>query len=390
MRFKENARWDLDIVSWDVRRGGMELFWAGGKFGDWAGIVPGVLDLLHPFLDLREYCDKNYNQLLPIIAEKFNQKKERNEKLKEVKAGLNFEERSETSQKITQSFSPNTKILFPPLKEEEGTKGPMIIEAEIKGHCTHHMYVDGRSASEILYEHCYNRLRSKIKRQLVPATTPLIGFSDEVIWPIGQIQLLVRIGDEEHSASAWMNFLVVRSSSPYNGIIRRPRVRKLQAVLSTAHRMLKLPVEGGVITLKGSRLVPLECALVSRPEKTLLTTKPLLEERVKVAINLEYLEQAVMIGFTLTEEGRNKLCDAYKGYHQIQMAKKMKKKQHSLQTKGYSSIQRYLSEGYAIPQTHKRWDGDFEPKILGKIKRVVEVLIVGYEDVVMNCGSAGN
>nr|GEU65922.1 acyl-CoA-binding domain-containing protein 4 [Tanacetum cinerariifolium] len=31
----------------------------------------------------REYCDKNYNQLLPIIAEKFNQKKERNDKLKE-------------------------------------------------------------------------------------------------------------------------------------------------------------------------------------------------------------------------------------------------------------------------------------------------------------------
>ncbi|GJX01131.1 hypothetical protein Tco_0185044 [Tanacetum coccineum] len=39
---------------------------------------------------LREYCDKNYDQLLPIIAEKFNKEKERNEKLKEVKARLNF------------------------------------------------------------------------------------------------------------------------------------------------------------------------------------------------------------------------------------------------------------------------------------------------------------
>nr|GEX79278.1 reverse transcriptase domain-containing protein [Tanacetum cinerariifolium] len=46
---------------------------------------------------LREYCDKHYNQLLPIIAEKFNQEKERNDKLKEVKAQLNFEERSEMS-----------------------------------------------------------------------------------------------------------------------------------------------------------------------------------------------------------------------------------------------------------------------------------------------------
>nr|GFA44290.1 hypothetical protein [Tanacetum cinerariifolium] len=40
---------------------------------------------------LREYCDKNHNQLLPIMAEKFNQEKEKNEKLKELKARLNFE-----------------------------------------------------------------------------------------------------------------------------------------------------------------------------------------------------------------------------------------------------------------------------------------------------------
>ncbi|GJZ12111.1 reverse transcriptase domain-containing protein [Tanacetum coccineum] len=39
---------------------------------------------------LQEYCDKNYNQLLPIIAEKFNKEKEKNEKLKEVKTRLNF------------------------------------------------------------------------------------------------------------------------------------------------------------------------------------------------------------------------------------------------------------------------------------------------------------
>nr|GEU81298.1 retrovirus-related Pol polyprotein from transposon TNT 1-94 [Tanacetum cinerariifolium] len=46
---------------------------------------------------LREYCDKNYNQLLPIIAKKFNKEKERNEKLKGVKARLNFGGSSGTS-----------------------------------------------------------------------------------------------------------------------------------------------------------------------------------------------------------------------------------------------------------------------------------------------------
>nr|GEX47298.1 reverse transcriptase domain-containing protein [Tanacetum cinerariifolium]GEX54630.1 reverse transcriptase domain-containing protein [Tanacetum cinerariifolium] len=163
------------------------------------------------------------------------------------------------------------------------------------------MYVDGGSASEILYERCFNRLCPEIKNQLT--------HSGEIIWPIGQIQLLMKIGDEENSASAWMNFVVVRSASPYNGIIRRPGVRKLQAISSTAHRMLKLPVKGVVITLKSSRLVLLECALVFGPEETPQAFKPIMEERIKVSINLEYLEETIMIGSTLTKEGRNKLCN---------------------------------------------------------------------------------
>ncbi|GJV53368.1 reverse transcriptase domain-containing protein [Tanacetum coccineum] len=44
-------------------------------------------------------------------------------------------------------------ISFPPLGEEDRTEGLMIIEAEMGGHCVHHMYVDEGSSSEILYEH---------------------------------------------------------------------------------------------------------------------------------------------------------------------------------------------------------------------------------------------
>nr|GEV46116.1 reverse transcriptase domain-containing protein [Tanacetum cinerariifolium] len=106
-----------------------------------------------------------------------------------------------------------------------------------------------------------------------------------------------------------MNFVVVRSPSPYNGIIGRPRVRKLLADPLTFHKMLKIPVKGGVITLKSSRLVSLECAMVSGPGMNLTDTKQKVEERVRVAINPKYPKQIVMIGSTLLEEGHNKLCD---------------------------------------------------------------------------------
>ncbi|GKD87163.1 hypothetical protein Tco_1358317 [Tanacetum coccineum] len=36
---------------------------------------------------------------------------------------------------------------------------------------------------------------------MVPATAPLIGFSEEIIWPIGKTLLPVKIGNAEHFTS---------------------------------------------------------------------------------------------------------------------------------------------------------------------------------------------
>ncbi|GKB99642.1 hypothetical protein Tco_0985779 [Tanacetum coccineum] len=127
------------------------------------------------------------------------------------------------------------------------------------------MYADRGSSSEDLYEHCFNRFRPKVRSQMVTTTTPLVGFSGEIIWPLGQISLLVKIGDEKHSTSAWMNFMVVRSPYPYNEIIGRPGVRRIQAVPSIAHEMLKFPVTGETVTLQSSKIIPLECTMVLKP-----------------------------------------------------------------------------------------------------------------------------
>ncbi|GJT93258.1 reverse transcriptase domain-containing protein [Tanacetum coccineum] len=118
---------------------------------------------------------------------------------------------------------------------------------------------------------------------MVPGTTSLVGFSGEIKWPLGQITLLVKVGDDEHSTSAWMDFMVVRSTSPFNGIIGRPGLRKMKAVPSTTHGMIKFPQPPPMNKVK--------------------------EERIKVAINPEHPEQTVMIGSDLTEKTRSKLCN---------------------------------------------------------------------------------
>ncbi|GKD53602.1 hypothetical protein Tco_1286989 [Tanacetum coccineum] len=61
------------------------------------------------------------------------------------------------------------------------------------------------------------------------------------------------------------HFVHRMSPSSYNGITGRPGVRRIQAVPSTAHEMLKFPVTGGTVTIRSSRIIPLECTMVSGP-----------------------------------------------------------------------------------------------------------------------------
>nr|GEW20702.1 reverse transcriptase domain-containing protein [Tanacetum cinerariifolium] len=192
-----------------------------------------------------------------------------------------------TRQKVTRGFERVKEITFTPLTASSGTEGPLVIEAEMGGHMTHRMYVDGGTSMEIIYEHCFNQLRPEIKNQMVPATTSLTGFSGETIWPLGQLRLLVIIGDADHSTRAWMNFMIVRSLLPYNGIIRRPGIRVIQAVPSTAHGMLEFPIEGGIEER-------------ARPDN------------FKVALHPDFPDQEVAIGRTLSEKGRTELCSILK------------------------------------------------------------------------------
>ncbi|GKD40217.1 hypothetical protein Tco_1260424 [Tanacetum coccineum] len=60
--------------------------------------VPQDLGRLASDAALQEYYNKNYYQVLPIIAEKVHQEKVQQEKLKAVKARLNFEEASQHSE----------------------------------------------------------------------------------------------------------------------------------------------------------------------------------------------------------------------------------------------------------------------------------------------------
>ncbi|GKD70285.1 reverse transcriptase domain-containing protein [Tanacetum coccineum] len=300
------------------------------------------------------------------------------------------------------------------------------------------MYVDGGSSSEILYDHCFNRFRPEVRNQMIPATTPLVGFSGEIIWPLGQISLLVKIGDEEHSTSAWMNFMVVRSPSPYNRIIGGTGVRRIQVVPSTAREMLKFSVTGGTVTLRSSMIIPLECTMVSGPgvpqpvinqvteEKTQTKEKrasternKAIYEKVEKHVNAgimkevhyhSWLSNPVMVkkhddswrmcvdfkdlnktcpkdGYPLPEIDWkvDSLCgypfkcflDAYKGYHQIQMAKEDEEKTTFITCLGIFCYSKILFELKNAGATYQRLvDKAFQKQIGRNLEVYVDDLVI--------------
>ncbi|GJZ13865.1 reverse transcriptase domain-containing protein [Tanacetum coccineum] len=106
--------------------------------------------------------------------------------------------------------------------------------------------------------------------------------------------------------------MIVRSVSPYNGIIGRPGIREIQAVPSIAHEMLKFPADGGIVTIRSTILIPAECATVITSLKEIPKEAGVRRENLKVAIHPNFPDQEVAIGGTLSLEGRTKLSTLLK------------------------------------------------------------------------------
>ncbi|GKD05964.1 hypothetical protein Tco_1180938 [Tanacetum coccineum] len=86
--------------------------------------------------------------------------------------------------------------------------------------------------------------------------------------------------------------------SRYNGIIGRSGIREIQAVPSTTHGMLKFPVDGGIVTIRSTILIPAECVTVIMSPKEIPKEAVVRLENFKVAIHPNFPDQEVAIGET--------------------------------------------------------------------------------------------
>ncbi|GJS69193.1 reverse transcriptase domain-containing protein [Tanacetum coccineum] len=207
--------------------------------------------------------------------------------------------------------------MFPPLTANEEQK-PSLTEAEIWG-TTSTDVCDGGRSMEVLFKHCFNRLRPEVQSQMAPATTSLTGFSGETIWPVGQIRFLVTIGDAEHSTEAWMNRygLAIHPDFPDQeisiGDTLSPKGERNNVTLKKKPRHIRM---SPILTYSNGEEARWEledvCRLYGPKQCPPQDCYPLPEIR---------LEIKSPVRSTLS-----KLSGPYKGYHQIQMAEEDEEK----------------------------------------------------------------
>ncbi|GJV55568.1 reverse transcriptase domain-containing protein [Tanacetum coccineum] len=112
------------------------------------------------------------------------------------------------------------EITFPPLSNV-GSSDPVIIK----------VYISGRQILRVY------------------SNTPLVGFSGEQSWPLGEIPLEVTIREGPIAVMKTLTFVIVKSHSPHNLLLGRTAMQQMGIVVSTVHGAIKFHTPRGIGTI---------------------------------------------------------------------------------------------------------------------------------------------
>ncbi|GJY40516.1 putative reverse transcriptase domain-containing protein, partial [Tanacetum coccineum] len=83
----------------------------------------------------------------------------------------------------------------------------------------------------------------------VDLKTPLVGFSRERSWSVGEVPLEITIGDAPLSRTETLNFVIVRFDSSHNMLLGRTMMQRMGIEVSTIHGAIKFHTEKGIGTV---------------------------------------------------------------------------------------------------------------------------------------------
>ena len=77
-------------------------------------------------------------------------------------------------------------------------------------------------------------------------TSSLYGFTGDNMIPKGTIKLAVTLGESPRTTTVMINFLIAKFPSAFNGIIGRPLLKALKAVMSIHCLTIKFLTAAGI------------------------------------------------------------------------------------------------------------------------------------------------
>ena len=139
----------------------------------------------------------------------------------------------------------------------------LVVTLNIGGYDMNRVLLDQGSNVEIMYPDLFKGLKLKPK-DLACYNSPLIGFDGKIVFPKGQIRLLVQVGSEV----AEVNFIVVDAYSPYTAIVARSWLHTMGAVSSTLQLKVNYPLGDLVEKLIGSQSMARQCLVATIRHQT--------------------------------------------------------------------------------------------------------------------------
>ncbi|KAL0439572.1 UNVERIFIED_CONTAM: hypothetical protein Slati_2440200 [Sesamum latifolium] len=134
----------------------------------------------------------------------------------------------------------------------------LSISATLSNFWVKKVLVDSGSSTDIIFYDAYVQLGID-NAKLRSVNTPLMGFSGEMIEPLGEVMLPLSLGSYPKRSTKLVKFLVVKASSAYNIILGRLSLNLFRAIASTLHMKLKFPTSEGIGEAIGDERMAREC-----------------------------------------------------------------------------------------------------------------------------------
>ncbi|GJY53950.1 hypothetical protein Tco_0445614 [Tanacetum coccineum] len=85
------------------------------------------------------------------------------------------------------------EITFPRVSGFDNSFDSVIIRVRISGRQVNQVYMDSGSSCEVIYEHCFLKIKPSIRSLRVDSKIPLVGFLNEHLWPLREVPLDVTV-----------------------------------------------------------------------------------------------------------------------------------------------------------------------------------------------------